>query len=43
MNIWQAFLTDPVIFISFTGLAIVIALCVFYAVYFISKVKAAGQ
>ena len=34
MNLWQEFLNDPVIFISFTGLAIVIGLCLFYAVYF---------
>ena len=39
MNLWQAFLKDPVIFFSFTGLAIVIGLCIFYAVYFIYKVE----
>ncbi|WP_231732125.1 DUF3149 domain-containing protein [Rheinheimera sp. EpRS3] len=38
MNLWQEFLNDPVIFISFTGLAIVIGLCIFYAVYFMYKV-----
>ncbi|GAB2926854.1 DUF3149 domain-containing protein [Rheinheimera gaetbuli] len=39
MNLWQEFINDPVIFISFTGLAIVIGLCIFYAVYFIYKVE----
>jgi ABC-type antimicrobial peptide transport system permease subunit len=39
MNLWQAFLQDPVIFFSFTGLAIVIGLCIFYAVYFVYKVE----
>lgn len=38
MNLWHEFLNDPVIFISFSGLAIVIGLCIFYAVYFIYKV-----
>ena len=39
MNLWQEFINDPVIFISFTGLAIVIGLCIFYAVYFVYKVE----
>ncbi|HEX5793386.1 MAG TPA: DUF3149 domain-containing protein [Rheinheimera sp.] len=39
MNLWQEFLNDPVIFISFTGLAIVIGLCIFYAIYFMYKVE----
>lgn len=39
MNLWHEFLNDPVIFISFTGLAIVIGLCIFYAVYFMYKVS----
>lgn len=39
MNLWQEFTRDPVIFISFTGLAIVIGLCAFYAIYFIYKVS----
>jgi uncharacterized membrane protein len=38
MNLWQEFINDPVIFISFSGLAIVIGLCIFYAIYFIYKV-----
>jgi len=42
MNLWQEFINDPVIFISFTGLAIVLALCVFYAVYFMYKINNAG-
>jgi preprotein translocase subunit SecY len=43
MNLWHEFLNDPVIFISFTGLAIVIGLCIFYAVYFIYKVGNAEE
>ena len=39
MSIWQQFFKDPVIFVSFTGLAIVIGLCVFYAIYFYIKAK----
>lgn len=39
MNLWHAFTNDPVIFISFTGLAIVIGLCIFYAIYFMYKVN----
>ena len=39
MSIWQRFIQEPVIFISFTGLAIVIGLCAFYAWYFIYKVS----
>jgi ABC-type antimicrobial peptide transport system permease subunit len=38
MNLWQEFTNDPVIFISFTGLAIVIGLCLFYATYFMYKI-----
>ncbi|MDP4529055.1 DUF3149 domain-containing protein [Alkalimonas delamerensis] len=38
MNLWQEFISDPVIFISFSGLAIVIGLCIFYAVYFLYKI-----
>lgn len=37
MNILREFFTDPVLFFSFTGLAIVIGLCVFYAIFFIKK------
>ncbi len=42
MNLWHEFMNDPVIFISFTGLAIVLGLCTFYAVYFIYKISHAG-
>ncbi|WP_337841675.1 DUF3149 domain-containing protein [Rheinheimera sp.] len=37
MSVWQQFLQDPVIFISFSGLALVIGLCLFYAAYFLYK------
>lgn len=43
MNLWHEFLNDPVIFISFSGLAIVIGLCIFYAVYFIYKIGSADD
>jgi uncharacterized membrane protein len=42
MNMWQQFLNDPVIFMSFTGLAIVLGLCAFYATYFMYKISHAG-
>ncbi|MBA3988831.1 DUF3149 domain-containing protein [Aliidiomarina maris] len=38
MSIWQEFFREPIIFLSFTGLAIVIGMCIFYAVYFYVKV-----
>lgn len=39
MNLWHEFTNDPVIFISFTGLAILIGLGIFYAIYFMYKVS----
>lgn len=39
MDLWQQFINDPVIFISFTGLALVLGLCTFYAVYFMYKIS----
>lgn len=41
VNLWREFFTDPVIFFSFTGLAVVLAICIFYAIYFVVKVKEA--
>ncbi|WP_417664972.1 DUF3149 domain-containing protein [Pseudidiomarina sp.] len=40
MNLLRELFTDPVIFFSFSGLAIVIGMCVFYAVFFIKKATA---
>ncbi|WP_278354806.1 MULTISPECIES: DUF3149 domain-containing protein [Idiomarina] len=37
MNLWQEFFNDPVIFFSFSGLAILIGMCAFYAVFFYIK------
>jgi uncharacterized membrane protein len=37
MQLLREFFTDPVLFFSFTGLAVVLGICIFYAVYFISK------
>lgn len=39
MNLLQDFFRDPVIFFSFTGLAVVLGICIFYAIYFIYKIK----
>ncbi|MDN7124013.1 DUF3149 domain-containing protein [Pseudidiomarina terrestris] len=39
MQLLKAFFTDPVIFFPFTGLAILLGICIFYAVYFISKMS----
>ncbi|WP_156812120.1 DUF3149 domain-containing protein [Idiomarina xiamenensis] len=41
MSLWQQFMQDPVIFFSFTGLAIVLGLCMFYAIYFWVKISKA--
>lgn len=35
MELLQAFFSDPVLFFSFTGLAVLLGICVFYVVYFI--------
>lgn len=43
MSLWQEFFCDPVIFISFSGLAIVIGMCVFYAVFFYIKMVKSEQ
>lgn len=43
MSLWQNFFRDPVIFFSFTGLAIVIGMCVFYAIYFYIKMVRAEE
>ncbi|WP_404407412.1 DUF3149 domain-containing protein [Pseudidiomarina marina] len=43
MNILREFFTDPVLFFSFTGLAILLGLCVFYAVFFIKKAAEAEE
>jgi len=39
MNLWQQFFNDPVIFFSFTGLAVLLGIGIFYAIYFIYKTK----
>ncbi|MGX5913456.1 DUF3149 domain-containing protein [Aliidiomarina sp. Khilg15.8] len=43
MSLWREFFSDPVIFLSFTGLAIVVGMCIFYAVYFVVKVRNAEE
>ncbi|WP_417683373.1 DUF3149 domain-containing protein [Pseudidiomarina aquimaris] len=37
MQLLKEFVSDPVIFFSFTGLAVLLGLCIFYVVYFIAK------
>ncbi|WP_258240557.1 MULTISPECIES: DUF3149 domain-containing protein [Pseudidiomarina] len=39
MQLLKEFVSDPVIFFSFTGLAVVIGICIFYVIYFIAKVN----
>lgn len=43
MSLWKEFFSEPVIFFSFTGLAIVVGMCVFYAIYFYVKMTAAEK
>lgn len=43
MSLWREFFTDPVIFFSFTGLAVLLGLCIFYAWFFIKKAGEAEQ
>lgn len=43
MSLWQEFLSEPIIFLSFTGLAILIAMGFFYAGYFVYKVRKADE
>lgn len=39
MQLLKEFVSDPVIFFSFTGLAVVLGICIFYVIYFITKVN----
>lgn len=39
MSMFREFFTDPVLFFSFTGLAVVLAICIFYGIYFVIKAK----
>lgn len=43
MNILREFFTDPVLFFSFTGLAILIAMGIFYTWFFIKKAADAEE
>jgi len=43
MSVWQEFFKEPVIFFSFTGLAVVVGISVFYAVYFYVKMSQAEK
>ncbi|RUO62082.1 DUF3149 domain-containing protein [Pseudidiomarina insulisalsae] len=40
MQLLKEFFSDPVIFFSFTGLAVVIGICIFFTVYFLTKINA---
>ncbi|RUO79127.1 DUF3149 domain-containing protein [Pseudidiomarina taiwanensis] len=35
MELFKEFFTDPVLFFSFTGLAVLLGICIFYVIYFI--------
>jgi hypothetical protein len=35
MELLKEFFSDPVLFFSFTGLAVVVGICIFYVIYFI--------
>ncbi|RUO29954.1 DUF3149 domain-containing protein [Aliidiomarina sedimenti] len=43
MSLWQEFFRDPVIFFSFTGLAILVGMSIFYAIYFYVKMVKAEK
>ncbi|WP_113906333.1 DUF3149 domain-containing protein [Aliidiomarina celeris] len=40
MNLFAEFFRDPVLFFSFTGLAVLFGICAFYVIYFIRKTNA---
>ncbi|CAB0152003.1 hypothetical protein PSI9734_02351 [Pseudidiomarina piscicola] len=37
MQLLKEFISDPVIFFSFTGLAVLMGICTFYVIYFLKK------
>ena len=39
MDFFKMLLNDPVVFMSITGLAIVLGICSYYVYYFISHIK----
>ncbi|SET23526.1 hypothetical protein [Thalassotalea agarivorans] len=39
MDIFTMFFNDPVVFISFTGLAVVLAICAYYVWFFLSHIE----
>ena len=39
MNLFNMLLNDPVVLISFTGLAIVLGICAFYVYYFLKHIE----
>lgn len=43
MSLWQEFFKDPVIFISFSGLAILIGMFIFYGIFFYVKMVKAEK
>lgn len=40
MNFFEMLLNDPIVLISFTGLAVVIGICSFYVYYFMKNIEA---
>ena len=43
MSLWQEFIKEPIIFFSFTGMAILIAMFIYFGVFFFRKVAEAEK
>lgn len=43
MELFKAFLQDPVVLFAFGGLAIVLVICSYYVYYFIKHIKEADE
>jgi hypothetical protein len=39
MNFFEMLLNDPIVFISFIGLAVLLGICSFYVYYFIKHIE----
>ena len=43
MSLWQEFIKEPIIFFSFTGMAILVGMLIFFSVFFVRKVAEAEK
>ena len=43
MSLWQEFIKEPIIFFSFTGMAILVGMLIFFSVFFVCKVAEAEK